>query len=148
MPKIIVVLAAAFALLGPASPAAAGPGAPDVASCAGPDAGCRPAPENPRIPLTQLFAVPAGLAGTAIASCDAQHQFTHRGIGYPYRAADPAITGDIGIVTGGPYPYRASAESTGRVGGYPDAFYWRINNSTRGPANLVMSITCQKPPGF
>lgn len=185
MPKIIIVLAVTFAVLGSASPALARPGVSDggpsdqarYSHCftstvkkivvdaaeipdpaerarqlsgarAAADAACQPRPENQKVPLAQTFAVPTGLAGTAIAGCDAHHQFSYRGIVYPYRAADPSITGDTGIVTGGPFPYHASAESTGAVGGYPDAYYWRINNTTGAPATVVMTITCQRPAPF
>ena len=185
MPKIVVVLAIAFAVLGSASPAMARPGV----SAGGPadqaryaecyastlpaivaesrrikdavarerrlaearvqaDAACQPRPENPKIPLSQPFEVPPGLAGTAIVSCDALHQFDYRGNLYPYRAADPSIAGDTRITTGGPYPYTASAESTSPVGGYNDAYYWRINNTTGQPATLIMNITCQRPAGL
>lgn len=185
MPKIVIVLAVAFAVLGGAAPALARPGVsaagpadqaryarcftdtlatvhaeavrlPDraardrqlVGAGAVADAACQPQPANPKLPLTQSFRVPPGLAGTAIVSCDSQHQFSYHGTGFPYRAADPTITGDTGIVTGGPYPYTASAQPTGPVGGYHDAFYWRINNTGGGPATLVMSVTCQRPAGF
>lgn len=185
MPKIVVVLAMAFALLGAASPAMARPGVSaggpadqtryarcvdttlasmvaDAAKIGNPglrarrvaeahvaaDIACQPRPEDPRIPLSQPFEVPPGLAGTAIVSCDALHQFDYRGTLYPYRAADPSITGDTGITTGGPYPYTASAESTGPVGGYHDAYYWRINNTTGRAATLVMHITCQRPANY
>ena len=112
------------------------------------DRACQPRTETPKVPLSQTFDVPAGLAGTAIVSCEGSHRFTYRGVGYPYRAADPAITGATGIVTGGPFPYTVSAESTASVGGYNDAFYWRINNTSGAPATLVMSITCQRPSGL
>lgn len=142
MHKIVIVLAVTFAVLGAASPAA----------MAGPDAGPvppdRPRPESPAIPLTQTFVAQPGLAGTALVSCDAAHQFTFRGVGYPYRAADPTISGGTAVVTGGPFPYRASVESTAQVGGYQDAYYWRINNTGDAPATLVMGITCQRPDGF
>jgi hypothetical protein len=185
MPKIVVVLALAFALLGAASPAMARPGVSSggpadqarYAQCfdstlatmtadaakirnagqrarrvaeaqVAADATCQPRPDNPRIPLSQPFVVPPGLAGTAIVSCDALHQFDYRGKLYSYRAGDPSITGDTGITTGGPYPYTVSAESTGPVGGYNDAYYWRINNTTGRPTTLIMHITCQRPTGF
>jgi hypothetical protein len=34
------------------------------------------------------------------------------------------------------------------VGGYNDAYYWRINNTTGRPTTLIMHITCQRPTGF
>jgi hypothetical protein len=112
------------------------------------DRACQPRLDLPKIPLSRTFDVPAGLAGTAIVSCDGTYQFSYRGTGYPYRAADPTITGATGIITGGPFPYTVSVQSTGPVGGYNDAYYWRVNNSTGATATLVMSINCQRPAGL
>ena len=40
------------------------------------------------------------------------------------------------------------ALNAGPVGGYNDAYYWRVNNSTGATATLVMSINCQRPAGL